>query len=226
MPLIRRRRWKCSARISQNQHYYRKPHTCVPVHVSSAHTAGWALTFAHELTLWEDKAAVQWLTAVRPFADVITELFLAWLPMATYPIRVGLHSNSPFGLARSVPWAKYLSSQGDPRLLTAITHAATQWYGEDRDYPAGYEPSGSGFLSPALTEVDLMSLVLEREEFLRWLDRSCRGFHLGFPGLAERRPVPGLTKPRRRSWAGIRSTIKSLGRSPLIANNIFPHWKK
>lgn len=54
-----------------------------------------------------------------------------------------------------MPWAKYLSAQGDSRLLNAITQAATQWYGEDRDYPAGYEPSGSDFLSPALTEVDL-----------------------------------------------------------------------
>ena len=81
-----------------------------------------------------------------------------------------MHSNSAFGLARSVPWARYLASQGDSRLLTAITKAAIQWYGADRDYPAHYEPSGTDFLSPALTEVDLMSLVLEREEFLTWLD--------------------------------------------------------
>jgi hypothetical protein len=142
---------------------------------------GWALTFVHELTLWEDEAAAKWLATVRPLADVITELFLAWLPKATYPIRVGMHSNSAFGLARSVPWANYLSAQGDARLLNAITHAATQWYGEDQDYPAGYEPSGSDFLSPALTEVDLMSLVLEREEFLVWLDAFLPGLASGNP---------------------------------------------
>jgi hypothetical protein len=142
---------------------------------------GWALTFVHELTLWEDEAAAKWLATVRPLADVITELFLDWLPKATYPIRVGMHSNSAFGLARSVPWAKYLSAQGDPRLLNAITQAATRWYGEDRDYPAGYEPSGSDFLSPALTEVDLMSLVLEREKFLVWLDAFLPGLSSGNP---------------------------------------------
>jgi hypothetical protein len=130
---------------------------------------GWVLKLAHELTLCEDKAAVQWLVAVRPLADVITDLFLEWLPKATYPNRVGIHSNSAFGLARSVPWARYLAASGDSRLLTAISMAATQWYGKDRDYPAEYEPCGSDFLSPALTEVDLMSLVLEREEFLEWL---------------------------------------------------------
>lgn len=131
---------------------------------------GWALTFVHELTLWEDETAVRWLEAARPMADVISESFLSWLPKATYPIRVGMHSNSAFGLARSVPWARYLATQGDARLLTAITKAAIQWYGTDHDYPAHYEPSGTDFLSPALTEIDLMSLVLEREEFLGWLD--------------------------------------------------------
>jgi hypothetical protein len=131
---------------------------------------GWALTFAHELTLWEAEPGIRWLEAARPLADVITESFLTWLPKATYPIRVGMHSNSAFGLARSVPWANYLAKQGNDRLLTAITRSAIQWYGMDKDFPAHYEPSGSDFLSPALTEVDLMSLVLERDEFLKWLD--------------------------------------------------------
>ncbi|MBI3168256.1 MAG: DUF2891 family protein [Chloroflexi bacterium] len=128
------------------------------------------MTFVSELTLWGDESAKRWFEAARPMANVITEGFLSWLPKATYPIRVGVHSNSAFGLARSVPWARYLATQGDSRLLTAITKAAIQWYGADRDYPAHYEPSGTDFLSPALTEVDLMSLVLEREEFLTWLD--------------------------------------------------------
>lgn len=142
---------------------------------------GWYLTFIHELTLSEDESTAQWLKAARPLADVITEGFLSWLPKATYPIRVGMHSNSAYGLARSVPWARYLAAQGDPRLLTAITQTAIQWYGADQNYPAHYEPSGSDFLSPALTEVDLMSLVLERGEFLNWLDTFLPNLSSGEP---------------------------------------------
>jgi hypothetical protein len=142
---------------------------------------GWALTLTHELTLWEDEAGIRWLETMRPLADVITESFLSWLPKATYPIRVGMHSNSAFGLARSVAWGKYLAKQGADRLLTAITRSATRWYGADRDYPAHYEPSGGDFLSPALTEVDLMSLVLDRDEFLRWLDAFLPGISSGEP---------------------------------------------
>lgn len=142
---------------------------------------GWALTFVHELTVWEDETAQRWLEAARPLANVITDGFLTWLPKATYPIRVGMHSNSAFGLARSVPWARYLATQGDSRLLTAITKAAIQWYGADKDYPAHYEPSGTDFLSPALTEIDLMSLVLEREEFFTWLDAFLPRLAFGEP---------------------------------------------
>jgi len=142
---------------------------------------GWALTLANELTLWEHKLAGKWLLALHPLADAITELMLEWIPKATYPIRVGMHSNSAFGLARSVPWARYRAKQGDDRLLTSITQIALKWYGEDRDYPAHYEPSGSDFLSPALTEVDLMSLALDRDEFIPWLE----GF---LPGLGEAHP--------------------------------------
>jgi hypothetical protein len=142
---------------------------------------GWALTFVHELTLWEHKRAASWLQACRPLAQVITELMLAWLPKATYPVRVGMHGNSAFGLARSLPWAHYLAHQGDDRLLAAIQQKAIAWYGQDRDYPAHYEPGGSDFLSPALTEVDLMSLVLDKPAFLSWLDGFLPGLPNGQP---------------------------------------------
>jgi hypothetical protein len=143
---------------------------------------GWALTLAHELTLWEHELTGRWLTTLHPLADAITELILEWIPKATYPIRVGMHSNSAFGLARSVPWARYRARHGDDQLLTAITQAAIRWYGKDQNYPAHYEPSGSDFLSPALTEVELMDLVLDREAFLPWLERF-------LPGLSEGKPI-------------------------------------
>ena len=142
---------------------------------------GWALTLAHELTLWENERGKKWLAALRPLADAITSSFLEWLPKVTYPVRVGMHSNSAFGLARSVPWARYLSTHGDDQLLTAITQTAVKWYGKDQDYPAHYEPGGSDFLSPALTEVDLMSAILDEEPFLQWLEAFLPGLSRGEP---------------------------------------------
>jgi hypothetical protein len=53
-------------------------------------------TLAHELTVWEHELASKWLAAMRPLAEVITELFLTWIPKAIYPVRVGTHGNSAF----------------------------------------------------------------------------------------------------------------------------------
>lgn len=142
---------------------------------------GWALTLAHELTLWEHDLAEKWLANFRPLAEAITGLFLEWLPKATYPVRVGMHSNSAFSLARSVPWAGYLADQGDRRFLESITETAIRWYGSDRNYPAGYEPGGSDFLSPALAEAELMSRLLRPEGFIRWLDAFLPGLESGSP---------------------------------------------
>ena len=142
---------------------------------------GWALMLANELDDWEDGEARAWAAAMRPLAQIITELLLEWLPKAIYPSRDGMHGNSAFGLARSLPWARRRASRGDARLLAAISEAARRWYRDDRNYPAGWEPSGADFLSPALAEAELMCETLESAAFLAWLEQF-------LPELAEARP--------------------------------------
>jgi hypothetical protein len=45
------------------------------------------------------------------------------------------------------------------------------WFGRDLDYGARWEPSGEDFLSPALTEAEVMAAVLPPENFSQWLAR-------------------------------------------------------
>ncbi len=148
---------------------------------------GWALTLANELDDWEDAEARVWAAAMRPLAQTITELLLEWLPKATYPSRDGMHSNSAFALARSLPWARRLASRGEARLLATISEAADRWYGDDHNYPASWEPSGADFLSPALAEAELMRETLDSAAFLTWLEQF-------LPELADARPH-GLFEP-------------------------------
>src|SRR6266516_3410765 len=77
---------------------------------------GWALMLAHELSTWDDPDARRWSANVCPLADTITELFVAWLPRATYPSREGAHANSAFGLARALLFARVRAVDGDHRL--------------------------------------------------------------------------------------------------------------
>jgi hypothetical protein len=125
---------------------------------------GWALMLDHEVATWDDPDARRWAAALEPLAGVLERRYLEWLPKATYPQRDGMHSNSAFGLTRALPFARLRSEP----LLAAITEAAERWFGDDRSYPAEWEPSGADFLSPALTEAELMAEVADR--FVEWFD--------------------------------------------------------
>lgn len=139
---------------------------------------GWALRLAEELATWDDDDARRWSAALAPLADAVTARFTGWLPRAGYPVRHGVHTNSAFGLALAHGYAVACHR---PELRAAVEEAARRWFAGDADYPAGWEPSGEDFLSPALVEAELMRRVLGPAEFGGWLDRF-------LPGLAQGRP--------------------------------------
>jgi DUF2891 family protein len=126
---------------------------------------GWGLTLAHELATFDDPDAQRWSAAMQPLAQALRTAYLDWLPAATYPVRHGLHPNSAFGLSRALPYARAAS----PELTGAIEHATQRWFAADRDYPGGWEPSAHDFLSPALTEAELMTRILGPAELAKWL---------------------------------------------------------
>jgi hypothetical protein len=158
---------------------------------------GWALTLVHEVGLLArelaggqpegsvhaalGESAQRWRAALEPLGAALTGCFLDWLPKATYPVRYGVHQNSAFGLGRALPYALELAASGDGQLAEAILAAARRWFATDRDYPAGWEPSGSDFLSAALTEAELMTLLLPADQLSAWLT----GF---LPGIASGEP--------------------------------------
>ncbi len=146
----------------------------------------WALALVHEIASLGDAQAGRWLTAITPLADALTEGFLDWLPKATYPVRHGVHANSAFALAVALPFAARQAQAGRPDLATAIETKALGWFAGDSDYPGSYEPSGHDFLSPALTEAELMSRLLAQAEFADWLAAF-------LPGIADGEPVTLFT---------------------------------
>jgi hypothetical protein len=141
----------------------------------------WALALVHEIASMEDVQAHGWLTAIAPLADALTKGFLDWLPKATYPIRAGVHANSAFALSVALPFAARQAQAGRPELAAAIEARALGWFADDTDYPGGYEPSGHDFLSPALTEAELMSRLLAQPEFADWLAEFLPGIAGGEP---------------------------------------------
>jgi hypothetical protein len=117
-------------------------------------------------------------------ADIgILQRYLAHLPDATYPIRHGMHSNSAFGLAFALDFARACDARS---LADACLAKARQWYLGDSDAAGQWEPSGADFLSPYLIEADLMRRVLDTDTFASWLTSF-------LPGIERRQPVTLFT---------------------------------
>ena len=114
----------------------------------------------------------QWADALRPLGDVIADLVLGWLPKQAYPVRHGVHLNSAFALA--LLFEAY-DELGRADVVEAIRSRALEWFGDDAAYDMRFEPSGTDFLSPALTEAELMRRVLPDAEFADWLSAFLPG---------------------------------------------------
>lgn len=126
----------------------------------------WAAMLAAACRICSDPAAVAWADAMRPLADLIGDHVLSWLPRQAYPVRHGVHSNTAFALALSV---EAFGALGRDDVVGAIRTQSTAWFGDDRDIQTTFEPSGSDFLSPTLSESELMRRVLPAADFSRWL---------------------------------------------------------
>lgn len=148
-------------------------------------TYGWAwlLKLGEELSLFADGDARLWSQNLQPLIDVFINRYLLFLPKQTYPIRTGVHPNTAFGLAFALDYAQ---TTGNTKLATLIAERSRTYFANDAGYPAGWEPGGEDFFSPALMEADLMRRVLQPAEFRRW-------FHRFLPQLAAGAPKALLT---------------------------------
>jgi hypothetical protein len=131
---------------------------------------GWAWLLelqAEVLRLAEHReAARRWAAALKPLARYLAERMQAFLAEATYPIRSGMHPSTAFACILALDYAR---ASDDQALATGIAAAARRWHLSDRDAPLAYEPSLADFLSPSLTEAQLMRAVLPDAEFGPWL---------------------------------------------------------
>lgn len=143
----------------------------------------WLLMLAAELNRHDSKKGKKWSDVLQPLADAFSERFLAFLPKATYPIRVGTHFNSAFAITLALEYADVTSNNV---LRKALTTKARTWYSDDADCQA-WEPGGDDFLSSALIEAECMRRVLGPADYSTWLDRF-------LPRLAVREPAT-LFKP-------------------------------
>ncbi len=141
----------------------------MPQEKSYERTYGWAwlLKLAEELHTWDDPQAQEWSANLQPLTDLIVERYLEFLPKLLYPIRVGEHPNTGFGLTFAYDFAQ---ATGHDSLKLLIEERAKFYFQNDTECPLSWEPSGFDFLSPCLEEADIMRRVLSPEAFKTWFD--------------------------------------------------------
>ena len=76
-------------------------------------TYGWAwlLKLAEELNQWDNDVARQVEQNLQPLTDLIVGKYIEFLPKLNYPIRVGEHPNTAFGLSFAYDYAVTLKNE-------------------------------------------------------------------------------------------------------------------
>ncbi len=141
-----------------------------PQHKTFERTYGWAwyLRLVAELETWDDEQGRLWRENLRGLEELLVVRTIEYLPKLSFPIRTGIHPDTGFALAQILDYARLLKRDD---LTTAVIQRARDFYEQDVDYPAKFEPSGQDFFSTGLLEADLMRRVLTTEEFVAWFDR-------------------------------------------------------
>ncbi len=144
-------------------------------------TYGWAwlLKLAEELYTWNDSEGQQWYRNMQALTALIVQRYIDFLPKQTYPIRTGVHPNTAFGLSFALDYARALKNAELEKLLVSRSR---DYYFNDENCPASWEPGGADFFSPCLLEAELMRKVLSEAEFKKW-------FAAFFPGLKKGQPA-------------------------------------
>ena len=130
----------------------------------------WLLKLAQEFAAWagEDEGAAKWSSNLQPLVRVIVQRYINYFPKQTFPIRVGTHANTAFGLSFALDYAR-ASHESD--LADLVVERARAYFADDADYPAEWEPNGNDFFSPSLVEADLMRRIMTPEAFGEWFHR-------------------------------------------------------
>jgi Protein of unknown function (DUF2891) len=127
----------------------------------------WLLMLGGELARHDTAEGRRWSGTLQPLVDAFVQRVRAYLPKATYPVRVGTHFNTAFALTLALAYAQTVNDESFADLLREKANA---WYGDDADCQA-WEPGGDDFLSSALIEAECMRRVMPPAGFDGWLRR-------------------------------------------------------
>ncbi|MFP4050942.1 MAG: DUF2891 domain-containing protein [Thermoplasmata archaeon] len=167
---------------------------------------GWFLRLMSELYLWDHDRDENWEEILPPLEEKIIELVKDEFLEQERPFRIGTHANSAFSLINILDYSRIKS---DEKLESEVVDKAREFFLEDKNAPVKYEPIGWDFLSPTLTEADLMRRVLDEDKYVGWLEDF----------------LPDLSKPDHTQFLEpIEVELDELMKYHLIGLNLSKAW--
>ena len=127
----------------------------------------WVLKVYAELTSWEDPDAKAWVTNLAPLAQEVSKRLVQYFKDLPYPVRGGLHPNTANVSTLMLDYTEIVT---DSALRDAVINADKKYFSNDTNCNTAYEPSGTDFLSPCLTEARLMARILDQSHYVAWLN--------------------------------------------------------
>src|SRR5690606_28288340 len=97
----------------------------------------WLLKLQSELDSWDTPEGKQLSANLKPLSEFIVSRYIEFLPKLNYPLRVGMHGNSAFGMSFAYDYAK---QSGNEELKTVIDQTARRLYLKDKNCPIDWEP--------------------------------------------------------------------------------------
>lgn len=133
-----------SEKLNQEALYFQLKHN-----KSFERMYGWAwyLRLVTELIAWEDRDGKVWRENLKPLEKIIVNRIKEYLPKLNYPIRLGIHPDTAWGLGQTLDYARVAK---DIDLEQLVIKRAESYYKDDVNYPFSYEPSGEDFFSGGL----------------------------------------------------------------------------
>jgi hypothetical protein len=159
------------ARLAEGPLAVERSYLASPAGATFERPYGWAwlleLRTELERLRGDRPAAARWASAVDPLARDLAARLGAFVSVAAYPVRSGVHGSTAFAAILALDYAV---TCGDAPFAAILRAAAVRWHGGDRDAPVAYEPSLTDFLSPTLGVATLMSLAVPMDAFAEWID--------------------------------------------------------
>lgn len=153
---------------------------------------GWLLKLYAELVTWNDPEGKVWAENVAPLVQQFSKKLVEYMTDLSVATRLGAHANTAFAMNLMLDYTEVVH---DPALEDILQKTAMRFFLPDKNCPTAYEPGGTDFLSPCLTEARLMSKLLDQPRFATWLNDFLPAVYSeAFKPLTVPVDVSGITK--------------------------------